>query len=72
MKTTGNLAKETSISRYTLSQAARKGWLGKAVEQRQESIGVVYYVNDEHPDYLAWLTKHQNQPRVKGKKSKAE
>lgn len=67
-KTIRELSEQTGINRFTFSQAARQGRLGNASRGVQESRGLVYLIDDEHPDYQRWLVEHEAHPRVKGKK----
>lgn len=66
MKSIQEVSEATGISRFTLSQAARKGRLGASIIKTEN--GKAYRVDPEHEDFKHWLLEHELQPRVKGSK----
>jgi predicted site-specific integrase-resolvase len=67
-KTINEVCKDTRLSRFTLSHAAKGGLLKKAAHQS----GKYWLIDDEHEDFKKWLQEHDEQPRVVGIRNKKQ
>lgn len=56
-KTINEICKDTGLSRFTLSHAAKEGWLGEAAKQS----GKYWLIDDKHDDFKSWLQKRKKQ-----------